>query len=75
MNMYIFNGRLKSDFTVGIAKSIHVQTPQMLKNHIIYTFVKIHNLNDLYLGSQYIDKQKLINFIINESKLQNPRTS
>ena len=28
-----------------------------------------------YLGSQYIDKQKLINFIINESKLQNPRTS
>ena len=29
--MYIFNGRLKSDFTVGIAKSIHVQPPQMLK--------------------------------------------
>ena len=48
--MYIFNGRLKSDFTVGIAKSIHVQPPQMLKkNRIynIYNFVHVQNLNDL----------------------------
>ena len=34
--MYIFNGRLKSDFTVGIAKSIHVQPPQMLKKKTEY---------------------------------------